>query len=60
MGFAIWKLFIFCRTALCLCNEMFYRQSSQGELLWYFHTFTVLTWDKVRAFEAANTKNQCS
>lgn len=35
-------------------------QSSQGELLWYFHTLTVFTRDRVRVFEAASTKNQHS
>lgn len=57
VGFAIWKLFIFCRTALRHCNEPFCRQSSQGELSWYLHALVELAWDRLRALQAASTKN---
>lgn len=52
--FAIWKLFIFYRAALCHCKKPFRRQSSQGELSWYLHALAELAWDRLRA---ASTKN---
>lgn len=57
VGFAVWKLFIFYRTALCHCNEPFLRQSSKQQTLWYLCTLTELTWDKLRALLEAHTKN---
>lgn len=48
---------IFYRTALRHCNEPFCGQRSQGELSWYLHALTKLAWDRLRALQAASTKN---
>lgn len=49
VGFAVWKLFIFYRTALHHCNEPFCRQRSQVELSRYLHALAELAWDRLRA-----------
>jgi len=48
------------RKMVCLLqdsSEPFCRQSSQGELSWYLHILAELAWDRLRALQAAITKN---